>query len=190
MGSLQSEYVLTVMASDRVGIIRDVSSALASMGGNITHLSQTVLRGYFTLIISVALPGDVHADQLRSEVEARGGPGELGVLIRPFEGFAGTEDISSARYVLTMRGKDQPGIIARTTAYLAANSINIVDFYSYVHESILLMLAQVLVPPSVDLGRVQEGLQGVGSDFGLAVHFQHENIFRATSDVRPVQELQ
>ncbi len=195
MELLRNEFVLTVMAADRVGIVRDVSSALASVGGNITHLSQTVLRGYFTLIICVALPDGVSLEKLKSEIEARGAQGEFGVLVRP---FADTSDRARSeiaqcrecRYVLTMRGKDQPGIIARTTAYLAANSINIVDFYSYVHEDILLMLAQVSVPPTVDLGRVQEGLQSVGSDFGLAVHFQHENVFRATSEVRSVQGLQ
>jgi predicted amino acid-binding ACT domain protein len=85
-----------------------------------------------------------------------------------------------------MQGKDQPGIISRTTTNLAERGVNVDDFYAYVREGTLLMLAQVSIPVGVDVEEAREGLEQVGRDFGLLVHFQHENIFRATSDVRPV----
>lgn len=180
------EYVVTVMARDRVGIIRDVSSALTALGGNITHLSQTVLRGYFTLIISVEMPGRT-PDEVRKAVEDNGEQDEFRVGVHEFvpggqePGAPGTE-----RFTLSMQGKDQPGIIARTTTYLAARDINVDDFYAYVHDGILLMLAQVSIPVGTDVERAQAELAHVGEEFGLIVHLQHEDIFRATSDVRPV----
>ena len=180
------DYILTVMARDRVGIVRDVSSGLAGLGGNITRLSQTVVRSYFTLIISVEMPDERTQLEIRQAVERNGAVGEFEVSVRPYQEAVATETCALERFTLSMQGTDQKGIIARTTTYLAGRGINVDDFYSYVHEGILLMLAQVSVPVGVDVEEVQAGLEEVGREFGLAVHLQHEDIFRATSDVRPV----
>ena len=180
------DYILTVMARDRVGIVRDVSTALARLGGNITHLSQTVMRDYFTLIISAQMPDERAQLEIRQAVERSGAVGELEVSVRPWENQPQAAAARVERFVLSMQGKDQPGIISRATTSLAERGINVDDFYAYVHEGTLLMLAQVSIPVGVDVEEAQEGLEQVGRDFGLVVHFQHENIFRATSDVRPV----
>ena len=184
------DYILTVMAQDRVGIVRDVSSALAGIGGNITHLSQTVMRGYFTLIISVDVPDERTQLEIRQAIERSGSVGELEVSVRPYCESLSSAPVAAERFTLSMQGKDQKGIIARTTSYLAQRSINIDDFYSYVHDGTLLMLAQVSVPMGADIEEVQSSLEQVGQEFDLIVHMQHENIFRVTSDIRPVVDLQ
>ena len=185
-----TDYIVTVMARDRVGIVADVSSALTGLDGNITHLSQTVLRGYFTLIISVDMPPERTQLHICQAVERSGEVGELAVGVRPYEECAASKHPDTERFALTMQGKDRKGIIAQTTRCLAERGINIDDFYCYVHEKILLMLAQVSIPVEVDVEEAQRGLEEVGRKFGLAVHLQHENIFRATSDVRPVADFQ
>lgn len=185
-----TDYIITVMARDRVGIVRDVSIALAGLGGNITHLSETVVRGYFTLIISAQMPDTRTESEVRSCVGACGEPGELEIGVRTYrEPECPEADCPTEKFTLTMRGPDQPGIISRTTSYLAGNGVNIDDFYCYVHEGILLMLAEVSVPHGIDVEAVQAGLEGVGGEFGLLIHLQHENIFRATSEVRPVVDM-
>ncbi len=184
------DYILTVMAQDRVGIVRDVSSALAGIGGNITHLNQTVMRGYFTLIISVEAPDERTQLEIRQAVERKGEVGEFEVSVRPYAEAVPCESCASDRFTLSMQGRDQKGIIARTTTYLAERGINVEDFYSYVHDGVLLMLAQVSIPSGVDVEEVQTGLEAVGGEFGLVVHLQHENIFRATSDVRSIIDFE
>ena len=39
------------MWRDRVGIIHDIASRIAELQGNIADLSQTVVSGYFTMIL-------------------------------------------------------------------------------------------------------------------------------------------
>lgn len=181
------DFIVTVMARDRVGIVRDVSTALAALGGNITNLSETVVRGYFTLIISVEMPDERTESELRQAVQDCGRLGELEVGVKAFCDQADSDPTcADEKFTLTMRGADQPGIIAWTTSYLAEEGINIDDFYCYVHDGILLMLAEVSLPKGMDVEAVQAGLEGVGGEFGLIVHLQHENLFRATSEVRPV----
>ena len=184
------DYIVTVMAQDRVGIVRDVSSALSILDGNITHLNQTVMRGYFTLIISVEMPDERTESEIRQAVEQNGKLGEFEVSVRPHLESPVCATCDSERFTLSMQGKDQKGIISRTTSYLAEQGINIDDFYSYVHENTLLMLAQVSVHASVNVEKVQSELERVGAEFGLIVHLQHEDIFKATSEIRPITEIQ
>jgi glycine cleavage system transcriptional repressor len=181
------DYILTVMARDRVGIVRDVSSALTSLDGNITHLSQTVMRGYFTLIISVEMPKGRTELEIRQAVERNGSVGEFEVNVRPYAEAPSRETTTSERFTLSMQGKDRKGIIATATSYLATRGINVDDFFCYVNEGILLMLAQVSVPTGADVEEINAGLEQVGREFGLVVHLQHEDIFRATNDVRPIR---
>ncbi|MFA6666337.1 MAG: ACT domain-containing protein, partial [Armatimonadota bacterium] len=80
-----NEYIVTVMAKDRVGIVRDVSRALSGIGGNITHVSQTVMRGYFTLIISIEAPQNLTKPEIKQAIENQAAAGEFEVNVRPFE---------------------------------------------------------------------------------------------------------
>ena len=47
--------VITVVGKDRVGIIAAVSACLAENSVNILDISQTILQGYFTMIMLVEL---------------------------------------------------------------------------------------------------------------------------------------
>ena len=45
--------IITVIGTDRVGIIGEICSLLASMGVNIVDISQTVMHGFFTMTMLV-----------------------------------------------------------------------------------------------------------------------------------------
>ncbi len=184
------EYILNVMARDREGIVRDVSSSLAALDGNITHLSQTVLRGYFTLIISVEMPDEREQLEIKQAVERSGEVGELEVSIRPFT--ESKSDLLHPRepYTLVVQGRDSKGIIARTTSQLADHDINVDDFYCIVHEGMLLMLAKVSIPAELDLTELKLAIEKMGREFDLQAHLRHENIFRATNEVHSVARLE
>lgn len=184
------EYIITVMARDRTGIVRDVSTALAALGGNISHVSQTVMRSYFTLILSVEVPPERTQLEIRQAIERTGAVGELEVNVRPYVEVETCEDCGAQQFTLSLQGPDSPGLIARTTGFLARNRVNIEDVYAYIHDQTALVLAQVSVPAEVDIDELQTGLEELLQQDGVAAHLQHENIFRATGDVRSVLGLQ
>jgi glycine cleavage system transcriptional repressor len=186
---MSAEYIVSLMSRDRVGIVADVSRALTGLGGNITDLSQTLLRGYFTLIISVEIPDGVGCEQIRAVVAQAGAPNEFLVGVKAYQPQEPVAEVSAERYVLTTRGQDKPGIIARVTSYLAGQGINIEDFYAHVVSGDLLMILQVAVPAGFNVHQIKTDIEQVGIEFGLSVHLQHENIFRVTNEVRAVREL-
>ena len=76
-------YVLDVMSDDHPGIVAAVSDAVESLGGNIDSCSQTVLGGYFTLIMIVSLPDPIETDRLASRVRLAGAASsEFQVMVR------------------------------------------------------------------------------------------------------------
>ena len=50
--------VITVVGKDRVGIIAAVSTALADNNVNILDISQTILQGFFTMIMLAELDSE------------------------------------------------------------------------------------------------------------------------------------
>ena len=48
---MSKPYMISVMSHDRVGIIADVTGAIKSLHGNLEDLSQTVMKGYFTMLL-------------------------------------------------------------------------------------------------------------------------------------------
>ncbi|KYH29020.1 MULTISPECIES: ACT domain-containing protein [Clostridium] len=47
--------IVTVLGKDKVGIISKISTILAEANVNILDISQTILQGYFTMIMLVDL---------------------------------------------------------------------------------------------------------------------------------------
>ena len=72
--------IITVLGSDKVGIIAGVSTILAQANINILDITQTTMQGIFTMIMLVDISqADINFDQIRSRLDAKGV--ELGMKI-------------------------------------------------------------------------------------------------------------
>jgi len=73
--------IVTVVGKDRVGIIAGVCTALAKYNVNVLDISQTVMQGYFTMMMATDVSAStVPMAQLASELENIGK--EMGLSIR------------------------------------------------------------------------------------------------------------
>ena len=62
--------IITVVGSDKVGIIAEVSALLASHKINIADITQTILSGNFVMMMLVSLDSaDISIDALRKILE-------------------------------------------------------------------------------------------------------------------------
>ncbi|GAB6167312.1 amino acid-binding protein [Thermostilla marina] len=178
-------YVVDVMSNDRPGIVAAVSRAIESMGGNIDSCSQTVLGGYFTLIMIASLPQPVDPEELGDQVRKAGGSSEYQVLVRKADAEspdAGKKPVD--RFVITAFGKDQSGIVRRFSQYLAGKDINILDLYGDRSGDEFVLIGQVEVPRQWDIRLLQADLEEMGRELGFTVKLQHENVFVATNELR------
>jgi len=75
--------IVTVIGKDRVGIIAEVCTTLASYKVNILDIRQTVLREYFTMMMLVDVSGSsVSFDDLGEALEDAGKKGGLDIRIQ------------------------------------------------------------------------------------------------------------
>lgn len=187
---MPADFVLTVMSRDRVGIVAGLTEAIVELGGNIDAISQTVMKGYFTIIVTVQFANGVTADELASAVRHSGASGELEVSVKERRG-AKTAPVPAGadRFILTISGPDRPGIIHRITSYLASRGINIEDLYAYSEAEGFILMAQLEVPPGPEVERLQMDVEGLWPAGRMQVTLQHENIFLATNHVDFRQDL-
>ena len=73
--------VVTVVGKDRVGIIANVCTHLASYNVNVLDISQTVMQGYFTMMMVVDVSSsNLAVAELAKALEDKGK--EMGLSIR------------------------------------------------------------------------------------------------------------
>ena len=73
--------IVTVVGKDRVGIIAETCAALAAYNVNILDISQTVMQGYFTMMMAVDVSMcNVALTELCVAMDAKGQ--EMGLSIR------------------------------------------------------------------------------------------------------------
>lgn len=156
---------VTVIGRDRPGIIAEVTAVLAELGGNLEDSSMTLLRGHFTwtLIVDIDTPAAELAERLGHLRDDH-----LVVSVLPVQPEQAAPGV--AGYVLSVHGADHPGIVAGVTAILAARGGNITDLSTRLGRGgMYLLVAEVALPPDVDVVELGATLAQVGQDLGVGV---------------------
>ena len=184
-----AQYIVSVMSRDRPGIIAGITGALFQLDGNVDELSQTVMGEHFTVILSVTLPRELAPEAVRDAVAGSGAPGELQVSVRAVAPgrAAKAEGPSQGTFILTVLGKDQPGTIYQFASYLAKKQVNIIDCYAKAKQGTFDMILEVQIPEGIDIPEMQSEIDWMGVEMGFSARLQHENIFIATNEPRPVR---
>ncbi len=80
--------VVTVVGKDRVGIIAAVCQSLAEYNVNVLDISQTVMQGYFTMMMVVDVSGaNCSVVALAQELEEKGKGMNLSIRLQREEIF-------------------------------------------------------------------------------------------------------
>lgn len=183
---MPNQFVISIMARDRIGIIADVSNLIKDLQGNLADMSQTVLHGYFTMILVADLPDSVTPDRLRDSLRALDpeSPFAVGIQRTTAADPAPEQPLrKDAKYVLTAVGPDQIGLVAAVTEYLRREQINILDLATRVDAGNYTMILLLDLPRSLDLGRLKHDLRVATSAIGVQVELQHHDIFRSTNEI-------
>ncbi|ARY90995.1 MULTISPECIES: ACT domain-containing protein [Lacticaseibacillus] len=74
------QVIVTVIGTDKVGIIAQVTTALADLNVNILDVSQTIMRGAFTMMLLAKIPDDASFKSVKQHLTALGD--KIGVEIK------------------------------------------------------------------------------------------------------------
>lgn len=184
--SVRYGYVLNVMSDDHPGIVAGVSSAVNRLGGNIDACSQTVLDGYFTLIMTITLAEKWHSAALGEAILKNGELDDCQIMVRKTGQLPEHQAVNKPEtFVITAFGRDRTGIVSAFSRYLADRQVNIVDLFGdRTGDDEFLLISQVEVDARHDIRNLQLDLEEIGTELGFTVKLQHNNIFVATNRLR------
>jgi len=181
--------VISLLAPDRIGIIQRITSAITDMGGDIDGMSQTVIHGYFTVILTAKFQQSYSKEHISQTIQDNFHIGEASVIVRDFKDKAVDIPQIADRYILTLTGQDRPGIIKTVTTYLADNNINIEDYYFTIQGTRVTHIGEISVPEHTDIKQLYGELQTLVSSIDLVATLQHENLFRVANDIFSIRQL-
>lgn len=169
-----SLLVMTVIGTDRPGLVDSVASVVTQHGGNWLESRLSRLGGQFAGILRVELPQDREAslvDSLRA-LSAEG----LTVVVHSDQ----AEGLSarSPLYLLDIMGQDRPGIVRDIFRVLARRNVNVEELETECTsaamsgETVFKARATVKLPPDCDVTELSRELQKIGEDLIVDVAIQ------------------
>lgn len=168
--NMQTTLVMTVIGSDRTGLVEAIAKVVAEHGGNWLESRMCRLGGEFAGIVRVTVPA-AQRHPLEAALTKLSG---LTIVVRSDEPV---QDSASAVLVsLEVVGQDRPGIVREITRALSAQGINVEELATECvsapmsGETLFQAKAKILVPASVALDKLRQTLEG--SLAGLTVELE------------------
>jgi glycine cleavage system transcriptional repressor len=180
-------FVISIMSLDRVGIVYEVSKAISDLGGNIANIRQSVLCGYFTMILLVSFPKDVTQREIErklAEVDAHSETAidaavkKVGQAVIP-----ASSPYPENTYVLTATGSDKVGFVATVASFCVKHRINILDLSTTEADGSYIMILMIDLDQGTQISDIRRDLTSFSEDTGLKIVLQHYDIFKAVNDI-------
>lgn len=159
--------VMTVIGSDRPGLVQMVAARVADHGGNWLESRMCRLGGQFAGILRVEVP-QVRRDELVNALRTLEVDG-LRVIIHA-EGGVGAAAVPGTLATIELVGNDRPGILRSVSGVFAAHGVNVEELaserVSAPMDGVMLFKARatVLCPPNVKLSAVRADLEKIATD--------------------------
>ncbi len=166
--------VLTLLGSDRAGLVSAVSRVISDRGGSWERSQMAHLAGTFAGIVEVEVPA-AEVDALVAAVE---GLGDQGLRVTVERTAAAPESDGGARLALHLVGADRPGIVAEVSSMLAEHGVNLEELSTDVVDApmaggtLFEADAVVVVPAGGDTAALRAGLEALADELmvDLALH--------------------
>lgn len=163
-------FAVSCIGADRPGIVAAVTGALMDRGCNLEDTSMSILRGHFAMMLVVAGPPAVSADDLDAALAPASAELDLVTVVRAIDDAVPASPAGEA-WTVSVYGSDRPGIVHRVAASLAQAAINIVDLDTRVigdaARPVYAMVLEVTLPPGTGGADLEARLAVLRAELGV-----------------------
>lgn len=162
--------ILTVVGSDRPGLVAAVADIVDEHGGNWENSQLAELAGAFAGVIQVSVPDDSRADLAAALREL---DGLLTVAVHA--GSDAADDSEARPITLQILGNDRPGIVREVSAVLSTHELSIESMTTETRDAAMaggrLFEASVVaeVPASADLDLLRADLERLTTELQVDI---------------------
>ncbi|MCP8316322.1 MAG: phosphoserine phosphatase SerB [archaeon] len=173
-------YIITVQGLDRPGLVAGISEILANAKVNLVDVDQTVIRKLFAMfMIADFTNSNKEFERIREDLSKKAKELGMKVSIEPYvfnESLKRKEERSLI--LLTIIGKDRPGIVARFSRICADNNVNVERTRMIARgETIALEMLVNVEGLKIGFDNFKNPLHKAGLDLNLSVIIQKQNIY-------------
>jgi len=170
---MNKNIVLTLTGHDRVGIVKEITNALAKHGGNVETSRMARLGGEFVMLALISItdeklvPLEADFQQLRDE--------GFQITLLQTESDHAKKYAGWLPYQIEVLGADHEGIIYEIAQHLAQQGINIEDVETTTAPApmsgtpLFTMNAIVLVPPQLPFSKWSNALDEIGDRLNVTI---------------------
>jgi phosphoserine phosphatase len=117
-------YVISATGKDQAGLLHRVARVLSDLGINIVDIDARSIRGYFTMFLVVDLnPSSYSPQEMLDNLSPLGPYFDLGLHVKPYD--EGRRIPNKQMMLMTLMGKDRPGIVSELSGLVARHQVNI-----------------------------------------------------------------
>ena len=130
---MSREYIITMTAGNRTGILSAVTKAMAELGADLREASQTVVRGYFTMIFSADFPDTMDESVIRDHLQDACRPFDIEISLRDPSAHLPVYSAATAGtkpYRLRLGGKNEPGALRKLSQVMSLHSVDITGMHA------------------------------------------------------------
>ena len=167
--------VMTVIATDRPGLVQNVAAAVADHGGNWLESRMCRLGGQFAGILRVEVQSSREAE-LHEALRGLEGSG-VQIIIHP-EGASSNEPRRGSLARVEIVGHDRPGILRSISGVFAARGVNVEELESERVSApmgggtLFQARASVLLPEAVTIADLRLELEKIAADLMVDVRLE------------------
>ena len=170
---MSKEYIITMTATNRVGVMSAITTAMAELDADLRAMEQSVVRQFFTMILAAEFPDHRDPQVILDHLRDAGRPYGIEVQLNDPQqsSLPGEPDENATLLGLSLAGKNARGVLRQVAARIALYDSDIRNLRanrSNDEQSFEMMLV-VAVSPQIDPQRVIESLVEVGDQLGFAV---------------------
>ena len=164
------ELIITMAAANRAGILAAVTRAITELGGELREASQTVVRGFFTMIFSTEFPDSMDTSVIRDHLQDACRPFGIELGVRDPSAHLPVYTAATARtrqYRLRLGGRNQPGVLRKLSQVMSLKGIDITGMHAVRTEEgeSFEMVLKLAVPDDCSVESLLQEVSLAGREF-------------------------
>lgn len=182
---MKKQIVISVLSKDRPGIIADIASVIYELNGDLADMSQSVLNGFFSMVVIAQFDKNVTEKNIIAKVNALKSSTLLKVIVEGTDSDSLNCEINKPTdiYVLTAQGKNRTGLVASIGSFCRDRNINIIDYVTKLSEGVYSMILEIDLSGSKSTDEIHNELAQMASELGLKIVMQHKSLFETVNEI-------
>jgi glycine cleavage system transcriptional repressor len=177
---MAKELIITMAAGNRAGILAAVTKAMSELGGDLREASQTVVRGFFTMIFSAEFADTMDPSVVRDHLQDACRPFGIELVILDPSAQLSTNSVATAgtkSFRLRIGGRNQPGALLRLSQLMSLKRIDITGMHAVRTEEgkAFEMVLKLAIPNDCTVESLLSELDIAGKEFEMTADLREHS---------------